>query len=47
MHLKPVPLIRTPMETIRVTQLQKRIKRGDDETFAELLGIWEEKGTLK
>lgn len=31
----------------QVTQLQKRIKRGDDEAFAELLGIWEEKGTLK
>jgi len=30
-----------------VSKLQKRIKRGDDEAFAELLGMWEKDGKLK
>lgn len=30
-----------------VSTLQKRIKRGDDEAVAQLLDIWDEKGTLK
>jgi hypothetical protein len=31
----------------KVKELQTRIKRGDDEAFAELLGLWEENGSLK
>lgn len=31
----------------KVTTLQKRIQRGDDEAFVELLNVWEEKGILK
>lgn len=34
-------------EADKITELQKRIKRGDDEAFVELLGIWEDNGTLK
>lgn len=30
-----------------VSKLQKRIKRGDDEAFAELLGLWDKEGKLK
>ncbi|CAB4183214.1 hypothetical protein UFOVP1439_7 [uncultured Caudovirales phage] len=29
-----------------VTALQKRVQRGDDEAFAELLGIWDKAGKL-
>lgn len=35
------------IEEDKVTTLQKRIKRGDDEAFAELVGMWEENGSLK
>lgn len=34
-------------EDDQVTQLQKRIKRGDDDAFADLLGLWEKNGSLK
>lgn len=34
-------------EADKITNLQKRIKRGDDEAFAELLGEWEKSGKLK
>lgn len=33
-------------EADRIDQLQKRIKRGDDEAFVDLLNIWEEDGKL-
>lgn len=29
-----------------ITQLQKRVQRGDDEAFVELLGIWDKNGKL-
>ena len=31
----------------RITTLQKRVQRGDDEAFVELLGLWEDNGQLK
>jgi hypothetical protein len=31
----------------KISQLQKRVQKGDDIAFAELLGVWEEKGLLK
>lgn len=33
-------------EAANITALQKRIKRGDNEAFVELLGIWDEAGKL-
>lgn len=33
-------------EGAKITQLQKRVQKGDDTAFAELLGVWEEKGLL-
>lgn len=38
---------KTSDESAKITQLQKRVQKGDDTAFAELLGVWEDKGLLK
>lgn len=38
---------KTTSEGEKISQLQKRVQRGDDTAFVELLNVWEEKGLLK